>query len=134
MAYNCCWFSPAHSFSGQSPVGPMTIFLLAQIRDTPNLKGQVPLFIPPGTGWPGYTRRRWVPFSSPPTTRRGYGKGIRPCLQQFFYCFVCIPCSGNVFTGPLPKKFRLFQLNYSYFEASCHVCYLIQASQQFQRL
>jgi hypothetical protein len=24
----------------------------------------------PGTGWPGYTPRHWVPFSSPPTTRR----------------------------------------------------------------
>jgi hypothetical protein len=25
---------------------------------------------PAGTGWPGYTPRHWVPFSSPPTTRR----------------------------------------------------------------
>jgi hypothetical protein len=29
--------------------------LLSQIRDSPNLQGQVPVFISPGTGWPGYT-------------------------------------------------------------------------------
>jgi hypothetical protein len=28
------------------------------------------LVYPPGTGWPSYTHRHWVPFSSPPTTRR----------------------------------------------------------------
>jgi hypothetical protein len=34
---------------------------LSQIRDSPNLEGQVPVFISP---------KHWVPFSSPPTTRR----------------------------------------------------------------
>jgi hypothetical protein len=44
--------------------------LLSQIRDSPNLEGQVPVFISPGTKWPNYTPRHWVPFSSPPMTRR----------------------------------------------------------------
>jgi hypothetical protein len=44
--------------------------LLSQIRDSPNLEGQVPYLYLPGTGWPGYIPRDWVPFSSPPTTRR----------------------------------------------------------------
>jgi hypothetical protein len=44
--------------------------LLSQIRDSPNLKGQVPVIITPRTGWPGYTPRHWVPFSSPPTNSR----------------------------------------------------------------
>jgi hypothetical protein len=46
--------------------------LLSQIRDSPNLNGQVPVFLSPGTEWPSYTPRHWVPFSSPPTciTRR----------------------------------------------------------------
>jgi hypothetical protein len=35
--------------------------LLSQIRDSPNLEGQVPVFISP---------RHWIPFSSSPTTRR----------------------------------------------------------------
>jgi hypothetical protein len=44
--------------------------LLSQIRDSPNPEGQVPVFISPRTGWPGYTPKHWVPFSSPPTARR----------------------------------------------------------------
>jgi hypothetical protein len=45
--------------------------LFSQIRDSPNLQGQVPVFISPQrTGWAGYTPRHWVPFPLPPTTRR----------------------------------------------------------------
>jgi hypothetical protein len=36
--------------------------LLFQIRDSPNLEGQFPVFIPLGTGWPSYTPKHWVPF------------------------------------------------------------------------
>jgi hypothetical protein len=25
-------------------------------------------------------------------------------IQQFFYCFLCIRCRGNVFTEPLPSN------------------------------
>jgi hypothetical protein len=43
----------------------------AQIRDSPILEGQVLIYIyPPGTGWPGFTPKHSVPFSSPPITRR----------------------------------------------------------------
>jgi hypothetical protein len=42
--------------------------LLSQIRDTPNLEGRSPYLYPPGTGWHGYIPRKYVPFSSPPTT------------------------------------------------------------------
>jgi hypothetical protein len=34
--------------------------LLSQIRDSPNLEGQVPIFISPRNRWPGYTPRHWV--------------------------------------------------------------------------
>jgi hypothetical protein len=46
--------------------------LLSQIQDSPNLEGQVHVFIspPPGRGLPSYTPRHWVPFSSPPTNGR----------------------------------------------------------------
>jgi hypothetical protein len=36
--------------------------LLSQIRDSPNLRARSPYLYPPGTGWPGYTPRHWVPF------------------------------------------------------------------------
>jgi hypothetical protein len=47
--------------------------LLPQFRDSPNLEGQVPVFISPRNRVAIYTPRHWVPFSSPPTTRRAAG-------------------------------------------------------------
>jgi hypothetical protein len=44
--------------------------LLYQIRDSPTLRARSPYLYPPGTRWPSYTPRHWVPFSSPPTTRK----------------------------------------------------------------
>jgi hypothetical protein len=55
--------------------------LLSQIQDSPTLRIRFPYLYPPGTGWPSYTPRHWVPFSSTPTTRQGYGGGIRPRLH-----------------------------------------------------
>jgi hypothetical protein len=46
---------------GSESRGTHDHILLSQIRDFPNLEGQVPVFISP---------RHWVPFSSPPTTSR----------------------------------------------------------------
>jgi hypothetical protein len=46
-SFKCCWASSAQSFSGLSPTGIMTMFLLSQIWDSPNLEGQVPIFISP---------------------------------------------------------------------------------------
>jgi hypothetical protein len=63
VVYNCCWSSPAQSFSGQSPSGFMTFYCL--IFDTPRTwRARSTYLYPPGTGWPSYTPRHWVPFSS----------------------------------------------------------------------
>jgi hypothetical protein len=43
---------------------------LYQFRDSPNIDAQVPYLYPPGTGWPGYNPRHWVPFSLRPTNSR----------------------------------------------------------------
>jgi hypothetical protein len=48
--------------------------LLTQIRD-------YPIWRAPGTGWPSYTSRHWVPFWSPPTTRRVTMEVFQPLLQ-----------------------------------------------------
>jgi hypothetical protein len=43
----------------------------SQVRDSPNLEGPIPVFTySPGTEWPSYTSRHWVPFSLPSTARR----------------------------------------------------------------
>jgi hypothetical protein len=55
---------------GSESHGSHDHILLSQIRDPPNQVGQAPVFVPPRTGWPSYTLRHLVPFSSPPTTRR----------------------------------------------------------------
>jgi hypothetical protein len=44
--------------------------LLSQFLRLPNLEGQVPVFISPGTGWLRYTPGHWVPFPTPLTTRK----------------------------------------------------------------
>jgi hypothetical protein len=46
----------------------------------------------------GYTDR---PTDSPLIR---HGPHRKRCVQQFFYCCMCIRCRGNVFTEPLPSK------------------------------
>jgi hypothetical protein len=56
------------------------------ILDTPNFEDQVPVFtyivFSPGTGWPSYTRRHWIFFSSPPTTRRATMEVFEPTSTE----------------------------------------------------
>jgi hypothetical protein len=68
--YNCCWSSQAQSFSGPSPAGLMTTFYCSIFETPPTWRARYPDVYPPGTGWSSYIPRHWVPFSSPPTTRR----------------------------------------------------------------
>jgi hypothetical protein len=63
VVYNCCWPSPALSFSGLSPVELMIIFCCLRFETPPQRRG-------PRTGWSSYTPRHWVPFPSFPTTSR----------------------------------------------------------------
>jgi hypothetical protein len=61
LLYNCFWAFPEQSLLGPSPAELTTIFYCL-IWDSPNLEGQVPVFIspkerggpviPPGTGFP----------------------------------------------------------------------------------
>jgi hypothetical protein len=67
---NCCRSSPAQSFWGPSPAGLKAIFYCLRFETSPTLRARSPYLHPPGTGWPGYTPRHCVPFSSPRTTRR----------------------------------------------------------------
>jgi hypothetical protein len=68
--YNCFWSSPAQSFLDLSPVGLMSIFYCLRFKTSLTWRGRSSYLYPPGTGSPSYTPRHWVPFSSPPTTRR----------------------------------------------------------------
>jgi hypothetical protein len=62
--------SPAQSFSGPSPARLMTILYCLTFETPPTWRPRSQYLYASGTGWPGYTPRHWVPFTSPPTTRR----------------------------------------------------------------
>jgi hypothetical protein len=80
--YNCCWVSPAQSFLGPNPAGLVTIFHSLRIKTPPTWRARSPYLYPPGTGWPSYTTRHRVPFSSPPTTRRATVEIFQPASTR----------------------------------------------------
>jgi hypothetical protein len=53
-----------------------TIFYCHRLGDSPNLEGKVPVFTSP---------RNWVPFSSPPTTRRATVEVFDPGSTRVYY-------------------------------------------------
>jgi hypothetical protein len=70
--------------------------LLSQIRDSPNLEGQVPPYLyPPGTGWSGYTPRHRLPVSSPPTTRRATVEVFEPASTRALLSSLCLELTEN---------------------------------------
>jgi hypothetical protein len=75
LLYNCFRFLPEQSLLGQSTAELTTIFYCL-IWDSPTWRARSLYLYPPGTGWPSYTPRHWVPFMSPLTTRRDCGGGI----------------------------------------------------------
>jgi hypothetical protein len=68
--YKWWWSTPMQSFLGPSPAGLVTIFYCLRFETTSTWRARSPYLYPPGTGWPSYTPRHWVSFSSLPTTRR----------------------------------------------------------------
>jgi hypothetical protein len=59
----------SHSLN-RVPRNSWTYFTVSDSR-LPQTWGSRPrIYIPPGAGWPSYTPRNRIPFSSPPTTRR----------------------------------------------------------------
>jgi hypothetical protein len=82
VVYNCCWSSTAQSFSGPGPAGLMTIFNCLRFETPPTWRARSPYLYHPGTGWPSYTPRYWVPFSSPPTTRRAMVEVFEPASAR----------------------------------------------------
>jgi hypothetical protein len=70
VVYDCYWASPAESFSGPSSEGLITIFYCLRFDIPPTWRARSSYLYSPGRGWHSCTPRYWVPFSSPPTTRR----------------------------------------------------------------
>jgi hypothetical protein len=77
VVYNCCWASPAQSFSGPSPTG------LSQIRDSPNLEGQVPVFMSPRNRMVRLCPLLLGPLFIVSYDLRAYGGGIEPTSTTY---------------------------------------------------
>jgi hypothetical protein len=120
---------------GSESFGTHDHILLSQIRDSPILEGQVPVFISPRSRWPSYTHGHWFLCSSPPTTRRAGVEVFEPASDFSWRgptettvsiviptipLFLLILCRGNVFTESMPSNERLFWFLYSGIQASCH--------------
>jgi hypothetical protein len=82
VVYNCCWSSPAQSFSSPSPAGLMTIFHCLTLETPSTWRARSPYLYSPRTRSPGYTPKHWVPFSSPPTTRRATVEVFEPTSKR----------------------------------------------------
>jgi hypothetical protein len=79
---HCCWSSPAQSFSGPTPAGLVTTFYCLKF-ETPNLEGQVPVFISPRNRvvlW--YCQALSSPFVASYHSQC-YGGGIRTRLPEY---------------------------------------------------
>jgi hypothetical protein len=62
VVYNCCWPSPAQSFSSPSPAELMSPYYFLRFEIIPTWMARSLYLCPPGTGWPSYTPRHWVTF------------------------------------------------------------------------
>jgi hypothetical protein len=56
--------------------------LLSPIRDSSTWRARFPYLYAPGTRWPSYTPRHWVPVSSPPATRRATVEVLEPASTR----------------------------------------------------
>jgi hypothetical protein len=55
---------------GSESCGTLPTFYSLRFETPPTCRARSPYLYSPGTGWPSHNPRHWVPFSSPPTTRR----------------------------------------------------------------
>jgi hypothetical protein len=70
VVYSLCWPSPAQWFTGPRPAELLTIFYCLRLETPSTWRATSPYLYTLGMGWPSYTPKHWISFSSPPTTRR----------------------------------------------------------------
>jgi hypothetical protein len=85
---------------------------------TPNLENRVSVFMPPETGWPSYTPRHRVPFSSP-SDSQGYGGGILSRLHTEYCDKLSDTHASSVSCGRTSRveiEVTIFSSRFSYLE------------------
>jgi hypothetical protein len=123
VIYNCCWPSPAHSHLGPGFPGVHAHILLCQIQDSPNLGGQVLVFISPRYRVaqlpPQALGYYFVTYNS-----LGYGGGIQTCRHMG-----CLRTSFNdphhIASGQTARRLLLQQFLYCCMHILwCNMCLL----------
>jgi hypothetical protein len=66
----------------RSPAGPKTVFYFPKPWDSPNLEGQVPVFVSPSNRLVQIYPLAWVFFSAASYDSKGYGGGILSRLHE----------------------------------------------------
>jgi hypothetical protein len=91
VVYNFCWSSLAQSFSVATPAGLVTTFYCLKFVTPATWRAVSSYLYPPGTSWPSYTPRHWLPLSSPPTTLRATVEVFDPASTrgQITHCSSC---------------------------------------------
>jgi hypothetical protein len=76
----------------------MTTFYGLRFETSPTWRARYLYLCPIGNRWPDYNPRHWVPFSSPPATRQGYGGSIRPRLHTIigFEVLAAVVTKSNI--------------------------------------
>jgi hypothetical protein len=67
---------------GSKSRGTHDIFYCLRFEIPPTWRARSPYLCPPETGWPSYTLRHWVPFSSPRRTRRATVEVFEPASTR----------------------------------------------------
>jgi hypothetical protein len=67
---------------GSESRGTRDHILLLRLETPPTWRARSAYLYPAGTGWPSFTLRQWVPFSSPPTTRGTTVEVFEPASTQ----------------------------------------------------
>jgi hypothetical protein len=102
VVYNCCWASPAQSFSGSNPSRLMSTFYCHRFETPPNLEGQVPLFISPRNRVAQLDPQTLGSFPSPPTVRRDtvevFETASTRCSKCTQRCFCRFQHSSTILT------------------------------------
>jgi hypothetical protein len=100
---------------------PRDSWSCVRFETSPTWRARSPYLYPPGTGWPSYTPRHWVPFSSPPMTRKAVMEVFEPTSTRLNSSVSCLQdnssarttqktqplyCCRGVFTAPLHSNGR----------------------------
>jgi hypothetical protein len=76
-----CTISSSFRYNGSLVIWTVVCLTAAKFKLlilSPVWRARSTYLYPPGTGWPNYTPRHWIPFSSPSTTRRATMEAFEP--------------------------------------------------------